>query len=661
MRRVLLLLGLFAVVVGAVAVALFLGRPTERTVPEIPIVVKEAREAPSVERPSADLPRGGVYAGIVQDAKGVPIPGATVLLVAFETGQHAGPGVVGTSPSAEGFDFSQVARIGHETAAEGKADAEGRFRVAADADSAIRIVAAYRQGYMPDLFAVTGPREDLVLTLEEAGQFVGHVVDAETKRPVPGARVTIYLQQRALKPTSAPGSFEGGAPESVALSPFAIAQRWVVEALGQRVWGLTSSGEPGFDVLTDADGDFRFGPVGDKVQLEFVVTHPDYMWTDFDTQPDGETVRTVVRPGETVERTFALVKGHSITGRVVDAEDDKGVADVLVEIEHVNQSLQHWWYRVKKRTTRSGKDGRFRVGGLSDGPYVATLRPPTGGVEFIPGIPEDAKDVVWEIKHRGALRGRIDGLVQPKGTEVAVILETPTQDTSEGRHSVFRAALDADARFTVPDLLPGWYEVWVQAAGQSSIPKRVRVEAHQTEPVVFELGGGGGLALRVLDSRGRVVDPAQVQLVRVEGDADGPTLGSFVTRRGRLDAQAIAPGRYRLRVVATEFVPYASEPFEIVDAKTTDLGAIQLLQRAWLRIKEVVVADRPGTAVGVVSISLREGEKGDFRPLPPLTGHPVAIRPGSITVRAESSKGLSYEETFQVAEGETLPVAVELR
>lgn len=661
MRRILFPLALLALASAVVAVGYLFLRPSAAPLPSLP-TIGDRTPAPA-EEPSrrVELVRGGIYAGVVRDEAGAPIPGATVWLVGYETGERLGPSLGATATEdGDAVDLSQLPSIGFETAAEGKTDAAGRFRIAADAESAIRIVAAHRAGYMPELVAIGGPREDLAITLEEAGQVVGRVVDAESGDAVPGAKVTIYLQQRALVPTARPGERAGGAPEKRPLSPFAVAQRWVAESLGTRIWGLTTDGEPGLTVLTDGDGVFRFGPVGDAVQLEFVITHPDYMWIDFDNT-DGESVRRmVVGPGETVERTFELVRGKEISGRVVDESTGRGVADVLVEVEHVVPYKQHWWNRDKKRRTRTKRDGSFRVAGLSFGPYIATLRPPTGGMEFIPSIPEGATDVVWEIGHRGAIEGRVVGFETAPKT-VTLVLEA-RGDATGGRQRVLQPRLGEGGTFTVTGVRPGAYLAWVKADGRSSLPQPLDVIGQDTTAATFEIGGGGVLALEVVDDAGRIVDPVQVVLLRLGGEPDGEVaLGTLVTRRGRLLAEALAPGRYRVRLVSPEALPTASDPFDILDGRTTNLGTIELPRRAWLQIRGVRVGAGGPRSPGVVDLAVREGAEGDFRPLPPLKGQPVPIRPGTVTVRAQSSAGLAFERTFDVGGGETVDVDVVLR
>ena len=195
MRLLLQLAGLLALVLAVVAVMVFLLSAGVEPEEELPTALPDEARERDPHLPPIELPRGGVYAGIVVDPDGNGIPGATVLLVAFDTGEEAAR----TQPQdMDDFDPSLLARIGFRTAAEARTDLEGRFRVAADPDSAIRIVAAWHPGYVPALESVERPSEGLRIELQKAGRFIGRVVDDETGRPVPHAQVALYLQQRTV-------------------------------------------------------------------------------------------------------------------------------------------------------------------------------------------------------------------------------------------------------------------------------------------------------------------------------------------------------------------------------------------------------------------------------------------------------------------------------
>ena len=450
-----------------------------------------------------------------------------------------------------------------------------------------------------------------------------------------------------------------GRKPKYAPSFFAQAQRWVAKELGPAVWGAQWEGDETIRTWTDPDGKFTFGPIGDEVQLEFVITHASYMWTEHDRTARNTIERTVVKPGETVERTFRLQKGKSISGRVLD-ESNRPVPDVLVSVDHVAQYTQHWWYRVKPRRARTRRDGSFVVGGLSFGPYTVTLQHPASGRTDIPGIPEGARNLELGVKNRGAIEGIVQGLEgRPFGERGTLVMEAAGEAADGTRYVRERFTLDADQRFRLRGVRPGRWNAWIQIAGKSSQPQLVEIEGLQTADVTFELGGGGGFTLCVWEPGDREVDPAMVNLVAIDSEGGQRRLGRLVTRGGRLDADGIAPGRYVAEVTAAGYLPTTTEPFDVVVDGVTDIGDVILRRPGTLRIVDVLDPDGRPVAVAV-RLSVQEGE-GDPKPLTLLARPEVPVKPGLVIVRARADDGTTYEESFEVVDGAVIPVTVRLR
>ncbi len=666
MNRLVQVSSLAALVLAAAVVVWLVATQGRAPGPqEIPTALDHP-DAPAAPLPrELNVPHGGVFAGVVVDHDGKPVPDATVLLVAYDNGTTGRPrGLPQPAPSAGDapvFDPSSVSVVGFRTAAESRTDLGGRFRVAADAASSVHLVCAYHPGFVPNLLPVDRPSEDLRVELLPAGRLVGHVVDDTTGRAVAGAKVAIYLQQRTALPPAQNGTTPRPAADRPALSPYAVAQQWVATELGQRVWGLDANEDSSLVLVTDAHGDFSFGPIGDQVQLEVVITHPDYAWQEFDQVGEEYVKRIVVEPGQTVERTYRLDPGKSISGRVIDAATQKGVPDVEVLVDHVAQYHQHWWYRVKSRRARTGHDGAFKVGGLSWGPYTARLRHSGFGEEFIPKIPEGATNLVWEVSHLGGIDGTIEGFEDTGGAAIDLVLESVEENPEHGRRAEFRPPVDKGGHFEVQGVQPGRYRAWLQGESKSSEPQVIEVSGLDMTPVTFELGGGGRVELSVYDAGGRPLDPAEVELVKIaeqEGQED-VTLGRYVTRKGHLVANGVAPGRYRALVSSGGYLQAETEPFTVVTDRTTMVGDVSLRQRSWLRIKSVVGPDGR-TPTSPVRIEIQTGGQGEFQPLQHLGGGPVAIEPGTLTLRARTDDGATFEQQIEVEDGQTVPVDIRL-
>jgi hypothetical protein len=342
-------------------------------------------------------------------------------------------------------------------------------------------------------------------------------------------------------------------------------------------------------------------------------------------------------------------------------ETRRGVADVRISVDHVVPYDQHWWYRIKPRVARTRSDGSFRIGGLSFGPYTATLEHPAFGTEFVPNIPEDARDLEWGVESLGGVLGRMEGLAEAAfGRRVVLVLESADPDPGRARSQRIECALAADATFLAQGVRPGRYLAWVQTGSLASVPQAVDVTGLRVTSLAFALGGGGRLRLRVWDAAGRPVDPATVTLVslRAEGEEER-RLGRFVTRGGRLDAEGVAPGRYRAEVEAPGYLPARTEAFDLREGADWDAGDVELRRMGTLQILEVL--DESGRPVGrTVRLSLQEGE-GEVRALQLLRQSEVPVRPGRVTLRAEAEDGGVFEETVDVPDGETVGVTVRLR
>ncbi|MFV1959810.1 MAG: hypothetical protein ACC662_10405, partial [Planctomycetota bacterium] len=125
---------------------------------------------PAPRRSAVELPKGGVYRGLVVDAQGKPLEGASVLLVAYDAGDAlAGRASAAMNDDPASFDVSRLPVIGFRTAAEGKTDAGGRFSIAAGSQSSIHVIAAYARGYMPALVLVEGPEKGTRVVLQAGG------------------------------------------------------------------------------------------------------------------------------------------------------------------------------------------------------------------------------------------------------------------------------------------------------------------------------------------------------------------------------------------------------------------------------------------------------------------------------------------------------------
>ncbi len=674
MKRVPLLMTLIAL--GALGVALFFWLDRGQVEAPDPYADQPAIEDKQLDRPDqidTVMPKGGVYGGIVVDAVGEPLEGATVMLVAFNTGEDQmgprtrdGPLDLVDIPVIGGY------RIGGRDA---KTDAKGRFTIPADSRARISHALSYHHDYFLNVVEVRGgPNKDIVIPLKKAGKVIGRVVDHKTGRPVPRVRVDVFLQQ----PTAAapefnprPGGYNPGQRgKRVAVSGIASLGHFIAKELGQRIWGIPYQGTEALRFSTDQNGEFRLGPLGEGVQLEFVVTHPDYIWYDFDS-PDGKRspVRTRVGPGETVEREFRMREGLRISGRLID-DDNQPLADAVMSFESITQYHRHWWDASgKKRITRTERDGTFTMGGLAVGDHNIYITHPSFGKHWVGGVlaPQKNKEIV--VARRGRLVATVTGLAQrPAGGAVFVNLEPRGEKRNEQDHLVRkRVRLDRQNRFALEELRPGAYELWVQSKAQASQPIALTIAFGEPVTLDIPLGGGGLLEVRLQDDSGGVVDPGVIRLIRVgEGAVEDRMLGRFASREGWVLAENLVPGRYRLQATAHGHMPAESKEIEIVEGARTDAGVIVLKAWAWLRISSIRT-DRGKVPKTKTTVEWRpEPTDGDaeperWRPMLSQAGLDLTVPPGVVVVRARTEDGLRFEQRFTLTGGDVAEVDIVLQ
>jgi hypothetical protein len=659
MRRLPLLALVLSVMAAVAALWVLLRAEPQEPEPVMPPEAEHARATPDQGLQHALPVQGGVYAGRVLDLEDHPIPGAHVLLVAYDAG---GPDTLGHGEQEEETDPDVVPDVpvvgSMSVGGEGIADKDGRFKIAADSQSLITRVLAYGTGHFLDVVNVDHPRGDIVLHLQPAGRVIGTVVDDATGQPVPGAVVSIYLQQIVSPVPEGVGTHAAFKRKTHPLSWLSTLGSFIGRDLGPRIWDVVDSHDETLRLVTDANGHFEIGPLGNSVQLEFVITHPLYKWIDFDTDDGKHTPkRLVVEPGQTVERTFRLEKGLYVAGQVVDAQG-KGLPDVFVKDQSISAYYRHWWYKHKWRRARTDRNGHFRIDGLAKGSQQLIFMHPSFGQKVV-SVKAGTDDLMVVADPFGALQGTLTGVTpSPHRRRISAHFEALGEKVEGARHEERRVILDPHNHFLVKRLHPGRYRVWVQAGSQSSLPVDLEITALALTDETFDVGAGGVLLARVVDAHGGIVEPANARLVALVDGRERP-MGSFVTREGELEVEGVAPGSYRLRVSAPGRLSTTTEPFTISAGGDTQIGAIMLLRYAYLKFGQPVnERGRPAKMVQELVIEYRLGSDGAWQRVR-RAGLPVPIKPGHVEIRAHSGK-MSFLDAFDVEGGETHPVVIRL-
>ena len=630
--------------------------------------------AASGQRPTATaVPRettGGVFEGVVVDAKGAPVHDADVLLAGKlnRTVRVPNP-ILSNDPKAEVPDL-EVQQVDYETVATTKTDRDGRFRAAAG-DSVIVALFAIEPSHAPGLLASNPPGNGLkpgadhTIVLPDAGWLKGKVVDAVTKEPVRGADVSLNLQTRASQ-----GETAGPEPWTER-NGFAAFQGYVAREIAPRLWqAVPIQGDPAIHRYTPSDGTFTFGPVMSEVQIEVVVTHPEYAWTDTDQEvffkednptrkegqkPLGRKKRLVVPPGQTVERTWELVKGQEIKGRV---EDDHGqpIPDVEVQLSHIAQYAQHSWYRDHTRNARTDSDGRFRIAGLSFPPYALHLSHPGFGTADFPRV-DAGSDKTYTIEQAGWIEGTVTGGTIDRALYEAILSLDPYSGL------VQRARVHVtvkDGHFEAKNVPAGRYSASLIAGTWISAPVDLVVESGKPSSYEARLQTGGSVTIAAVDGHGSALDPFSADLEVV--GSDGRSLrgaGSAVGRKGTALATSLPAGRYRARLHSPWYEETVTEPFDVAADKTTAVGPVTLRKHGWIRIQSVK-DERGGVPEDVrIDLYLAQGG-GEYAQTRAGDAGLVPVTAGTVKVKAEASDGRRFEQSYEVGEGETVAVDVRI-
>lgn len=214
-------------------------------------------------------------------------------------------------------------------------------------------------GYVParaELVLEPGVVKKHTFTLSAAGRILGRVVDAETRRPVRGATVAIAVKRSPQVAQGAEGERDARRDTGKDRTP--------TDEDGEAMRDYFTQFSRGESVVSGNDGSFLLESVPESPQT-VVATHPDYV------QAFREGVEVAL--GEEVNLEFALSRGLSVSGKVVDSRGTPVPGRFLFLRGNAEANR-----RVRKTTTTNATGG-FRISGLAPGAY--RLISPTRGAE----------------------------------------------------------------------------------------------------------------------------------------------------------------------------------------------------------------------------------------------------------------------------------------
>jgi protocatechuate 3,4-dioxygenase beta subunit/5-hydroxyisourate hydrolase-like protein (transthyretin family) len=494
-------------------------------------------------------------AGRVQDSRGGPVVGATVRLWASRGGQL-------------GDDLTSVEAV-LQTATTGP-DGTFRFGTAADTGNLLRVEA-------PGLATVERTVARAGALARPVTLALGHVLRGTVTLPdgrTPAGDAVVRYEGRTstrwheVRPD---GSFliegvpatEGGRvvadagergraevpvaagarePVRVTLAPTAFLSGRVVDAdSGRAIPGvrLVAKARDGTAFLARSGRDGRYSVPG-LAPRPYRLEVDDERFVPWSSEVD-------VSPGESASRDVPLVRGATLTGRVVD-ERAAPIEGATVQVFRGGRSGIRAFFRrmqVRGETARTARDGSFRATRLEPGAgQLLEVRHEDyedrsiGGIDLSPGATTSGINVVLRrgLELQGLVKDEED---RPLGG-VEVELQQPRtfrgrrggmSVTMLGPGSRPRKETGADGRFAFRGLTAGDYTLTARRPGYARVtldPVKL-AEGGNLEPLELVLRPGATISGFLRDGSGAGA-PGWHVAARAAGEGGGPAFGPGAPR-----------------------------------------------------------------------------------------------------------------------------------
>lgn len=350
---------------------------------------------------------------------------------------------------------------------------------------------------------------ELALRVVPGGAIAGIVVDA-ADRPIGAARVTVTPEREAAGGAHAVISDGAG---RFAVSGLPLATSWIVEA-----------------------------------------RHPDH----------ARARATAVAP-RTKELRLRLHAGGAIVGRIVDRQG-RGVGDVEVYAHAMARAPDGATALPEHDATRTGPDGRYRLGRLNPGTYRLEVRPAArmqwspvaGAVKELEVREGDNAQPDLRVLRGASLAGRIErgpGDAAEEAVEVALL-----PAAQRGIPHRVQVQPDAAGAFEVTGLEDGAFRVLARTAGRGwSTPVEVALVDGAAAEATFRFANDAQLDGRVAFADGTIPRGARVEVYREAGPAraahDLSGNWSAVDPDGRFSVTGLAAGDHYLRIASDDAAP----------------------------------------------------------------------------------------------------------
>ncbi len=343
---------------------------------------------------------------------------------------------------------------------------------------------------------------------------------------------------------------------------------------------------------TNADGEFTIS----GLPLEQVRLHARHtQWAPVvEEVPEGAA-------GEGDEITIRMPAGGSIEGTVLHGDGSPAAGEPVSTFMGMN------FFEAKSTVTNDA--GRFRFPALAGGTYTVSTGPfenMGGGVsrQGIVVLPDGPVTVDFQLEDPEAT-GVVTGVVTSGGQA----LEGATVMVLDGRgwSQMVRVETDASGAFRAEGVVPGeGVTVRVSTSGGVAKSETVEVLAEGEAQVAIDFKTTL-LRGRLLTTEGAAVSGAWIAIERTSGGSarDWSNVAAQTTSsaEGTFEAKGLEPGRYQVRVTGGGLAGFLSDPVDVTDGNTTDLGTFTLAPGLSIQGR---VVDDAGAPVEDATISLKD-------------------------------------------------------
>ncbi len=238
---------------------------------------------------------------------------------------------------------------------------------------------------------------------------------------------------------------------------------------------------------------------------------------------------------------LAHLGAEHISGRVVDGD---GAPVAGAQVTAHPDGMSEWNSASGQATTDAS--GRFSVEGLDPGRHTVVAQHTGYASANLDPVAAGATDVVLDLRRGGSLAGRVlsaeEGAPVPSFNVIVVRLDGPVKEIQVAS----RAVVDAEGRFTVPDLGPGDYRVRATALGRApSRPVSVTLAGASGGPVEIRLGRGAKLLGKLIEALGGA--PIEGARITIESTLDSSTaapavINGLTNAQGDFELDGVPPG-----------------------------------------------------------------------------------------------------------------------